>query len=57
MLGWLAAAAPPLIYICFCAEEGKFPGRPCSICWLRRKNSRRIRIENWILLAVRKALI
>jgi hypothetical protein len=59
MLGWLAAAAAPLLIHLW--SRRKYREVPwAAMDWLLaalRKNARRIRIEQWILLAVRTLLI
>jgi Mg-chelatase subunit ChlD len=59
MLGWLAAAAAPLV-IHLLSRRRYRETQWAAIQYLLsavRKNSRRIRVENWLLLAVRTALI
>jgi len=59
MLGWLAAAAAPILIHLFSRRRYR------EVQWAAvqyllaavQKNARRIRIENWLLLAVRTALI
>jgi hypothetical protein len=59
MLGWLAAAAAPVLIHLLSRRRYR------EVQWAAmqyllaavRKNSRRIRIENWLLLAVRTALV
>ena len=59
MLGWLAAAAAPLvIHLLSRRRYREVPWAAMQYLLAAvRKNSRRIRIENWLLLAVRTALI
>ena len=59
MLGWLAAAAAPLIIHLLSRRryrEVQWAAAQFLLAAMR-KNARRIRIENWLLLAVRTALI
>jgi hypothetical protein len=59
MLGWLAAAAAPLLIHLWNRRKHR-EVEWAAIEWLLaalRKNSRRIQIEQWILLAVRTLLI
>ena len=59
MLGWLAAAAAPLlIHLLSRRRYREVPWAAMQYLLAAvRKNSRRIRIENWLLLAVRTALV
>jgi Mg-chelatase subunit ChlD len=59
MLGWLAAAAAPiLIHLLSRRRYREVPWAAMQYLLAAvQKNSRRIRIENWLLLAVRTALV
>ena len=59
MLGWLAAAAAPIL-IHLLSRRRYREVQWAAVQYLLaavQKNSRRIRIENWLLLAVRTAII
>jgi len=59
MLGWLAAAAAPIvIHLLSRRRHREVPWAAVQfLLAAARKNARRIRLENWLLLAVRTALI
>ncbi len=59
MLGWMAAAAAPLvIHLLSRRRYQEVPWAAMQyLLAAMRKNSRRIFLENWLLLAVRTALL